>query len=291
MGEPLKMTFFALIVFNLTGMAMIKEMPKEKTGILLVSFGTSYSDAQGALDHVEDQVRKAFPDIEIRWAFTSDMIRNKLKKQNRYIDSPAEAMAKMGSEGFTRIAVQSLHIIPGEEYESLQKTVNAFNHISKNGQTIRLGKPLLYRNEDIAAVCDVLEKIVPDERAGGEAVVFMGHGTPHPSNIYYPGVQYYLWEKSALYFLATVEGYPGLNEIFPKLKEQQIKTVWLIPFMSVAGDHAQNDMAGDEPESWKSQLEAAGYIVKPVLKGLAGYDEIAGIWVNHLKEVLYEPEN
>lgn len=278
---------FMLIINN---DSMAKSMT-DKTGILLVSFGTSYPDAQVALDHVDREVKKTFPGIEIRWAFTSAIIRNKLKKQGRYVDSPAEALAKMGSEGFTRIAVQSLHIIPGEEYENLQKTVDAFNQIPKNARTIRLGKPLLYRHEDIAAVCDVLEAILPAERAPGDAVVLMGHGTSHLSNIYYPGVQYYLREKSPLYFLATVEGYPGLNELFPKLKEQQVKTVWLVPFLSVAGDHAQNDMAGDEPESWKSQLEAAGYTVKPVLKGLAEYDEMVNIWVNHLKEVLYEPEN
>ena len=283
MKNILVVLFIFLINFSVSGMEKTKQ--EEKTGILLVSFGTSYANAQSALDHIEAQVKDAFPGIEVRWAFTSNIIRNILKKRGRLIDSPAEALAKMGADGFTKIAVQSLHIIPGEEFENLQKTVNAFNHIPKNTKKIVLGKPLLYHHEDIAETCNALLNILPPERQSDEGVVFMGHGTTHSSNIYYPGVQYYLWQHSSLLFLGTVEGYPGLDEIISALKVNKVKTVWLQPFMSVAGDHAQNDMAGEESDSWKSILEAEGFNVKLVLKGLAEFDPINNIWIKHLKEL------
>ncbi len=285
-----RLILFITLFLNLMATAMDKTKQEEKTGLLLVSFGTSYADAQSALDRIDEQVKAVFPDVEVRWAFTSNIIRHILKDRGRIVESPAEALAHMGADGFTKIAVQALHVIPGEEYENLEKTVAAFNQVPKNARKIILGRPLLYSHEDITETGIALEAILPAERMSGDAVVLMGHGTSHPSNIYYPGVQYYLWQRSPLLFLGTVEGYPGLEEIIPKLKEQKVKTVWLMPFMSVAGDHAQNDMAGAESDSWKSQLETAGFTVKPVLKGLAEYEAIDAIWVKHLKEVVNELE-
>ncbi|PIF02224.1 MAG: sirohydrochlorin cobaltochelatase [Draconibacterium sp.] len=284
----LRLIILMSIIMALTASGMDKHKQVEKTGILLVSFGTSYANAQSALNHIDTLVKEAFPGVEVRWAFTSNIIRNILKKRGHSIDSPAEALAKMGADGFTKIAVQSLHIIPGEEFETLRKTVSAFNHIPKNTQKIVLGAPLLNQHEDIVETCNALHSILPAKLKTTDAMVFMGHGTQHPSNIYYPGVQYYLWQHSPLIFLGTVEGYPGLDKIISGLKAKKVKTVWLQPFMSVAGDHAQNDMAGDEPDSWKSQLETAGFEVKPILKGLGEFDAIDAIWIKHLKEVVNE---
>ncbi len=287
----IKIIAIAIFLINLTASGMDEHKQIEKTGILLVSFGSSYASAQAAFDHIEEQAKETFPGVEVRWAFTSNIVRNILKKRGRAIDSPAEALAKMGADGFTKIAVQSLHVIPGEEFENLQRTVNAFNHIPKNTQKIVLGKPLLYHHNDIVETCAALHSVLPEERKSTDAVVLMGHGTSHQSNIYYPGLQYYLLQQSPSIFLGTVEGYPSLDEVISALKKQNAKTVWLQPFLSVAGDHAKNDMAGDEPDSWKSQLEAAGFTVNPVLKGLAEFDAINAIWIKHLKAAMNELEN
>ncbi len=256
-----------------------------KKGIVLVAFGTSYGEAMGAFDRIGRMVKDAFPGVPVFWAFTSSVIRRKLKEQGRPVYSPAEMLAWMGAAGFSRVAVQSLHVIPGQEYEGLRKTINAFLHIPKGIETIKLGKPLLFSHDDILTVCNRLSPVLPG-LAEHEAVVLMGHGTGHPSNIYYPGLQYYLWQLSPRYWLATVEGYPSLQDILPKLKEQEVHRVWLAPFLSVAGNHARNDMAGEKPDSWKSILEANGFQVRTELKGLAEYDEIASIWVSHLKEIV-----
>lgn len=284
----IRLLLFFLMTINFS--AMSQQNNQSNTGILLVTFGTSYADAQVALDHIDQKVKEAFPDKEVRWAYTSAKIRNKLKKQGQQIDSPSEALAKMGSEGFTHIAVQSLHIIPGKEYEDLKETVEAFRLIPKGAKSISLGKPLLYMQEDFTTVTETLDSILVATKKNNDAVLWMGHGTHHPSDMYYAAMQYHLWEKSPLYFLATVEGFPGLSQVLPKLKTNKVKTVWLVPFMTVAGDHAQNDMTGNDPESWESQLKKSGYEVKIIMKGLAEYDPIVNIWINHLKETIYELE-
>lgn len=258
---------------------------QDKKGILLVTFGTSYSEARKAFTNIEEKVKTEFPDVDIRWAYTSKIIRRILKKRGESIDSPAEALAKMGEDGFTHVAVQSLHIIPGEEYENLCATVQAFNNMPKGIQVAITGHPLLYShpdNERLAAFVDHTFGGLVDKK---NALVFMGHGTHHQSNIYYPGFQYYLKQYSNAFLMATVEGYPSFNQVIAQLKEEGIKKITLTPFMSVAGDHARNDMAGEDEDSWKSIFEKEGFEVDIILKGLAEYDEVVDVWVDHLKEV------
>lgn len=258
----------------------------KSTGILLVAFGSGYPAAQIAMANIEREVKKAFPEAELFWAFTSSIIRNKLKKEGCPIDSPAKALLRMRDNGFGEIIVQSLHVIPGGEYESLQKKVMEFIQEPGGVQTVRLGKPLLYSHEDIVEVCRILPEILPVAEDTGDAVILMGHGTSHPSNIYYPGIQYYLWQQSPRYWIATVEGYPALEDILPMLRELKFKRIWLVPFLAIAGNHVINDMAGDKPDSWKSLLESEGYEVHTLYKGLAEYNEIVRIWIRHLKETL-----
>ena len=118
--------------------------------------------------------------------------------------------------------VQSLHIIPGEEFENLKKTVCSIQSNPKECKENRTGENrYLYHHEDIVEVCKALQSVFPAERKATDAVVLMGHGTSHESNIYYPGLQYYLWQQSPLIFLGTVEGYPGLEEIISMLKEKK----------------------------------------------------------------------
>jgi sirohydrochlorin cobaltochelatase len=279
---------FLLILLSVTFMAKAESKKADKTGILLVSFGSSYPETRATFANIEKDVKAAFPDQEIRWAFTSKFIRKKLRARGETIDSPAEALAKMGEEGFKKVAVQSLHVIPGEEYENLKKTVEAFSGMPKGIEEVKLGVPLLYHHEDMQALADVLLRNLPKGLTPKDALVFMGHGTQHISNVYYPGMQYYLSEKNSHVFLATVEGYPELTQVIEKLDQKKWRKVYLIPFMTIAGDHARNDMAGDEEDSWRSQLEAKGYQVESVLSGMADQDEVVQIWIDHLKKVCQE---
>lgn len=253
----------------------------KKVGILLVAFGSSEASAQVSFENIDKKVKAVHPDIPVRWAYTSHIIRKKLAKQGQSLDSPAMALAKMQDEGFTHVAVQSLHTIGGEEYHDLRRTIEAFK-IMGGFQRIILGYPLLATQSDMQRAVDAIMKAIPASRSAKDAVVLMGHGTPHPSNAFYAALMYQLQLKDPNIFVGTVEGFPGIDLITEQMKRKKIKKAYLMPFMSVAGDHAKNDMAGDEDDSWKSILTRAGFTCEVVLKGTAEYEDFVDIWVDHV---------
>jgi sirohydrochlorin cobaltochelatase len=274
--------FCSVLVLNISaGYA-----PSPKKGILLVAFGTSVSKAQISYQNIEKKVRAAFPDIPVRWAYTSYIIRKKLAKQGKQIDSVETALAKMMDEEFTHVAVQSLHTLPGEEFHALRRNAAAFGTMVEGFDRILVGNPLLASDEGLSRVVDAILKIIPKSRKKTDAVVFMGHGTPHPSNAFYAALMYHLQRKDPNVFIGTVDHFPEIDDIKEMLLARKIKVAYLMPFMSVAGDHAINDMAGEDEDSWESILTKAGIRCLPVLKGTAEYDEIVDIWVDHLKEVM-----
>ena len=254
----------------------------KKVGILLVAFGSSEPSAQVSFQNLDKKTKAAFPDIPVRWAYTSHIIRKKLAKQGKHLDSPEVALAKMLDEGFTHVAVQSLHTIGGEEYHDLRRTVGAFKMMG-GFQRIVLGYPLLATQEDMQRTVDAILKSIPADRQKGDAVVLMGHGSHHPSNAFYAAIMFQLQLKDPNIFVGTVEGYPEIDDIKDLLLKKKIKKAYLIPFMSVAGDHAKNDMAGDEEDSWKSVLTKAGIACVPILKGTAEEDSFIDIWVSHIR--------
>ena len=273
----------ALVLCAFTAYAGHGDAKPVKKGILLVAFGTSEESAKVSFTNIGEEVSKAFPGIDVRWAYTSHIIRHKLAKQGTVILSPAESLAKMMDEGYTHVAVQSLHTIPGEEYHALVQTVNGFRAMPDGFERVALGYPMLGAQGSVAKAVDAILATIPKARKANEAVVLMGHGTHHPGNIYYSALNWQLQQKDSKIIMGTVEGYPELADVIAYLKENKIKKVWIMPFMSVAGDHAKNDMAGDEDDSWKSQLSKAGFQCETVLKGTAEYDEFVDIWVGQLK--------
>ena len=254
----------------------------KKVGILLVAFGSSEESAQVSFENIDQKVKQTYPGIPVRWAYTSSIIRAKLAKQGKLLDSPEVALAKMQDEDFTHVAVQSLHTIGGSEYHDLRRSVGAFKSMGAFERVI-LGYPLLATQKDMSRVVDAMLGVIPKKREKKDAVVFMGHGTHHPSNAFYAALMFQVQRRDPNIFVGCVEGYPEIDEILAMLKEKKIKKAYLMPFMSVAGDHAKNDMAGDEPDSWKSILTAAGIKCETVLKGSAEFDSFVDIWVDHLQ--------
>lgn len=257
----------------------------DKRGILLVAFGSSYPQAQASFENIEARVKKAFPHVPVRWAYTSRIIRHKLAEEGKPIDSTATALAKMLDENFTHVAVQSLHTIAGAEFHDLRSTVNGFESMSCGFEKILLGYPLLAAPQDLVAVRDAMLNNIPEERKADDAVIFMGHGTQHPSNAFYQAMAYIIQQKDPNVYVGTVEGAPSLDGILARIEDKGTGTAYLIPFMSVAGDHVRNDMAGAGTDSWKSILSDKGITTKVVLKGTAEYDNIADLWVDHLKDI------
>jgi len=254
---------------------------QKKVGILLVAFGSSEPSAQVSFENIDKKVKATYSGIPVRWAYTSTIIRKKLAKQGKHLDSPEVALAKMQDEGFTHVAVQSLHTIGGEEYHDLRRTVGAFKMMGGFKRVV-LGYPLLSTQEDMQGAVDAILETLPKDRQKDDAVVLMGHGTHHPSNAFYAALMFQLQLKDPNIFVGTVEGYPEVGDIKDLLLKKKIKKAYLIPFMSVAGDHAKNDMASDEDDSWKSIFSKAGIQCVPILKGTAEYDVFVDMWVDHL---------
>jgi sirohydrochlorin cobaltochelatase len=256
------------------------KQPK-KVGILLVAFGSSEASAQISFENIDRKVKQTYPGIPVRWAYTSHIIRQKLAKQGKILESPEVALAKMQDEKFTHVAVQSLHTIGGAEYHDLRRTVGAFKMMG-GFQEVILGYPLMATQEDMQRTVGAVLSAIPKERKKSEAVVLMGHGTHHPSNAFYAALMFQLQLKDPNIFVGTVEGYPEVDLIKELLLKNMVKRAYLMPFMSVAGDHAKNDMAGDEDDSWKSIITKAGIQCIPILKGTAEYDAFIDIWVDHV---------
>jgi len=258
---------------------------EKKVGILLVSFGSSESSAQAAYKNITRKVVRSFPDCPVRWAYTSSIIRKKMAKQGTNLASPEMALAEMIDEGFSHVAVQSLHIIRGAEFDDLLRTVEAFR-MMKGFDRIILGNPLLTSQSDMErAVAAIIDEI-PPERKAEDAVLLMGHGSRHPSNAFYAALMFQLQLKDPNIFIGTVDGYPDIGLIRKLLLEKNIKKAYLLPLMSVSGNHAKKDMAGNDDDSWKTILTKSGIQCIPVLKGLAEYDAFVDIWIDHLEKCM-----
>lgn len=267
-------------------------MNNEKKAILLVTFGTNVSRAAEVFANIENRVRSEFPGIEVRWSYTAKTIRKALSKKGQTIDSPITALAKLQDEGYTQVAVQSVHILPGQEFYDL---VNVVDHMSrfhgssgKHFQTrigkfgferLTLGTPLLYQQEDYQAVLEVLKPYVPQDK--NHALVLVGHGSGHHTFSVYGCLNDMLRQTYGNVFLGTVEGYPSLEEVRTDLVRYACSKITLMPFMNIAGDHALVDIAGDEPDSWKNQL-AIHSTVHVDLTALLELEGILDIYLQHL---------
>ncbi len=296
-----KSVWLAMFVFVMSACLGFVNMSKTyaaasnegKKAILVVSFGTTHADTRKVtIDAVEDKIRAAFPDYEVRQAFTSRIIIKRIaENEGLTIDTEKQALAKLKAEGFSEVIVQPLHMVPGDEYDKVRQLVDQYNQ-KKVFDKLSLGRPILAfsgqeeRPDDYQAAITALQTQLP-KLMRREAVLFMGHGGNHPANAAYAALQLRLQDANVKnVFVSTVdgEGYPTLESVIAKLKANKIKTVTLMPLMVVAGDHAKNDMAGDEKDSFKSQLLEAGFQVKTYLHGLGENAAIQDIYVQHVRD-------
>jgi len=255
--------------------------------ILVVSFGTSYSNSRHVtIGAIEDAIREAYPDYQVRRAFTAQIIIDKLKKEeNIEIDNVKQALDRAVANGVKTLVVQPTHLMNGLEYNDLKKELDKYKD---KFDKIALGKPLLTSDEDFKQVIAAITNDTKEYLDGETAICFMGHGTEADSNKVYATLQEKL--KAAGYndyFVGTVEATPTVDDLIAQVKESgKYKRVILQPLMVVAGDHANNDMAGDGEDSWVSKFKAAGFEVKPVLRGLGQNYDIQKIYLEHLKAAI-----
>lgn len=265
-----------------TETAKTDETADADTAILVVSFGTSYNDSRDiTIGAVEGAIADQFPEYEVRRAFTSQIIIDILEeREGLEIDNVEEALDRAAADGIKNLVVQPTHLMNGYEYTDL---ADALKDYEDKFDQIVLGEPLLTSDEDYDAVIAALTEKMASYDDGETAICFMGHGTEADSNVVYETLQNKLTEAGyENYFIGTVEAEPSLDNVVAALKEKgTYKKVVLEPLMVVAGDHANNDMAGDEEDSWKTVLTNEGYEVECVLEGLGQVPAIQDIYVAH----------
>ncbi len=249
-----------------------------KKALAVISFGTTYPEARRAIETLEQRLAQSMPEYDFYRAFTSQMVIRKIEREEGVaIPNPAELMEQLHKAGYEEVVCQSLHVIPGIEYEKMCRQIE----YAAGGMRVRIGKPMLYSQEDYLAVCRALLADMPTLQPD-EAFVYMGHGTEHMVNAAYSQAENtFRYLGAERVYVGTVEGFPELDYICKRLQAHHVRKVWLAPFMIVAGDHAQNDLAGEEPDSWKSQLEAAGYEIEICLRGLGEMEPIGAIFEAH----------
>ena len=254
-----------------------------KRALAIISFGTSYPDARHAIELLEQALAAAMLDYDFYRAFTSGMIIRKIEREEGiHIPNPAELMTQLRQAGYTEVLCQSLHVIPGLEYEKMCAQIRE----AALGMTVKIGQPMLTSQQDYIRVCQALLDEMPT-LAPDEAYVFMGHGTEHAVNASYSQIENtFRFLDAERVYVGTVEGFPALDYVQKRLRAHGVRKVWLAPFMIVAGDHAQNDLAGEEADSWKSLLTAEGYEVEVVLRGLGTIPGISELFISHCQDAL-----
>ena len=254
--------------------------------LLVVSFGTSYNDNRRmTIGAIENAMEEAFPDYSVRRGFTSQIIIDHVKSRDgAVIDNVGEALKRAVDNEVKTLVIQPTHLMNGLEYNDLVDEVAQY---SDAFDKVVVGEPLLTSDDDFKAVIKAITEATAEYDDGETAICFMGHGTEADSNAVYAKMQDMLASEGyENYYVGTVEAEPSLEDVIAKVKEGEYKKVVLEPLMIVAGDHANNDMAGDEDGSWKTEFEKEGYEVTCLVRGLGELEPIQKLFVEHAQAAI-----
>ena len=258
--------------------------------LVVISFGSTFDETRKLdIGGIEGALATAFPDHDQYRAFTSSIIRKRLAARGILVDDPEAILHKLSAAGYEEILLQPTHLLHGEEFE--QKILALKEHFLPLFKSIIISRPLIVNDEDYQlAVTALLAQLPPlDENEG---VIFMGHGTPRANNAAhgytYLKLQELFSARQAPVLVGTVEDedVPNFATVLTKLQERGYKHVHLYPLMVVAGDHANNDMYSDEPDSWKSQIQALGITTTGHLNGIGRYPSIQKLYIQHALQAL-----
>jgi sirohydrochlorin cobaltochelatase len=312
----LRTVFFTvamLCIFTVQSVTAGEHKVEHKSGIVLAMFGTTVEPALQGLLNIKKKMVEAYPGTPVRFAFTSNIIRKIWQKRAQdpayvkelpavlreilQVKGPLATIANFQDDGYDTLIVQPTHIAPAEEFLDLSSYVRALASIDtikkkfKPFDKLVIGRPMLGTfgvthpyGEDIKIAVKAMQEDIDRARKEGAALAYMGHGNNHfPSGGSYQQFEHEMQVAypDVLTVVGTVEGYPGLDRVMEQLKAANVAKVVLRAFMIVAGDHATNDMAGPEEDSWKSNMEKEGIVVLPYLHGMGENDKVAEIYVRH----------
>lgn len=270
--------------------AEIQALPN-KDAIIVMSFGTTYADTrEKTINATVEAIKAANPGKKVVTAFTSHIIIDRVaKNEGIKYPTPEEACEQLAAEGYTRVAMCSLDTFPGMEYAYKVAVFNQYKSLFKKAS---MATPLMYwmgqeeQTDEVAEFAEALKTQFPT-LGKKDAVLVLAHGTVHPSNAYYSVLQYRLNDlKVGNAYVYTVEGWPNLETVIEELKAKKVQNVTLMPMMMVAGDHANNDMAGDEDDSHKVILQKEGFKVSTYIHGLGENEAVRNLYVKHAVEAV-----
>ncbi len=273
-----------------TGDASLDD-PRNQDGIgenelLVLSFGTSFNDSRRlTIGAIESSLADSFPEYDVRRGFTANIIIDHVaKRDGEIIDDVDQAMQRALDNGVKNLVVQPTHLMNGLEYNDLIAQVGQY---ADGFESVSFGEPLLTSDDDFKRVETAITDWTKEYDDGKTAIVFMGHGTEADSNAVYQKMQDLLTADGfANYYIGTVEATPSVDDVLALVQAGEYERVVLEPLMVVAGDHANNDMAGDEEDSWKSIFEANGYNVEVLLRGLGENEQIREIYKDHAQAAI-----
>lgn len=254
-------------------------------GLLTVSFGTSVPETRiKNIEAIEQDLAAAFPERKAYRAWTSSIIRKKIRStENLNVDSVEEALERIAADGITDLLVQPTHMLPGEEYGKVEKAVLAR---AGDFSSLRLGAPLLANEEDIRSVAAILEDAYKD-LGSDEMLALMGHGSAQTKvNCYLLLGEAFRRDGRENFCVGTVEEEPGFAPVLEAARARKPKCIHLLPFMVVAGDHALNDMAGPDEDSWAGMLRKEGFPVECILRGLGELPQVRAMYVEKARRAL-----
>ncbi|MGN0351451.1 MAG: sirohydrochlorin cobaltochelatase [Roseburia sp.] len=253
------------------------------TGILVVSFGTTYQETREKnIEKIVEEVKDTYVDIPVYQAYSSNIVRKVLRERDHiWMDDFNEAFERMHKDGITKVKVLPTHIIDGIENSRLNEVVKSYRGWF---ESIEVARPLLGEEKDYEKAAECLLRELAEE----DALLLMGHGSTHEADKSYQKMEQVLKEKKKNTYLATVEGTVGFEDVLPQIEKEVAKgsRVLVTPFMLVAGDHANNDMAGEEEDSFASRLRSVGYQPDCLIRGIGEYESIRKLYLTHLKEIM-----
>ena len=254
--------------------------------LLAVSFGTSYNDSRRlTIGAIEEEMERAFPEFSVRRAFTSQIILNHVRSRDGIsMDNVKEALARAADNGVKTLVIQPTHLMNGLEYHDL--VAEAADHVELFEQVV-IGEPLLTSERDFQLVMEAVTEASAVYDDPDTAICLMGHGTESAANQVYERLENMLRRAGrSNYYVGTVEANPGLEDVLTAVRRGVYRRVILMPLMVVAGDHVNNDMAGDGEASWKTAFEEAGYEVTCLMQGLGELEKIRRLFVDHARAAM-----
>lgn len=261
-----------------------------KKALVVISFGSTFADTRvHDIGGIEQALAAAFPAYDQFRAFTSNIIRKRLNERGLSIDDTSTILEKLKEQGYEEVILQPTHLLHGEEFE--QKILSLKEKYATAFKKIIISKPLIVDEQDYNLVAAALIAQLPQCEAD-EGIVFMGHGTPRDNNkahgYTYLKMQSIFDAFGAPIVVGTVEDedQPNFDNVLEQIEKRGYKKVHMYPLMVVAGDHANNDMYGEDEDSWKNQIEAKGIATEGHLNGIGRYKAIQALYIQHVLEAL-----